>query len=177
MISFVDVTGNGKVAGGDRMKPVVFSCSETIALAPTQIAEQILDMSRWPEFNGFGPLPGIESAELEVRTPEVIGSRIRVKNRDGSSHVEEIVIWDPERRLQLRMQEFSKPVSRLAKEFLETWELQREGNGTRVIRSMELHAISVSSKLVLWFVSFFLKQAIARNLRDIAGKALVELPS
>jgi hypothetical protein len=40
-------------------------------------------------------------AEFAVKTPEVAGSRIRVSNTAGSSHVEEIVDWQPERRIQL----------------------------------------------------------------------------
>ena len=72
-------------------------------------------------------LPGIKAAEFEARTPEVVGTRIRVTNTDGSSHVEEIVEWEPDRRLRLRMGEFSPPLSRLATGFDETWEFERTG--------------------------------------------------
>jgi hypothetical protein len=85
------------------MKPITFACHETLPLASEKIAEQILDVAKWPDFRGYGPIPGIKSAEFETRTPNVVGSRIRVTNLDGSSHVEEIVEWQPERRLQLQM--------------------------------------------------------------------------
>ena len=34
------------------MRPITFSCSETLDLAPEEIARQILDLDRWPEFQG-----------------------------------------------------------------------------------------------------------------------------
>jgi len=58
------------------MKPITFSCEQTLALAPEDIARQILDVTRWPDFNGFGPIPGIKAAEFEVRTPDIVASRI-----------------------------------------------------------------------------------------------------
>ena len=109
------------------MKSITFSCEETLAMPPEEVARQILDLDRWPGFEGYGPLPGIRAAEFEARTPEVVGTRIRVTNTDGSSHVEEIVTWEPDRRLRLRMGEFSPPLSRLATGFDETWEFERTG--------------------------------------------------
>ena len=149
------------------MKPITFACKEAIALAPHEIAEQVFDVKKWPDFHGYGPIPGIETAEFEVRTPNVVGSRIPVTNLDGSTHVEEIVEWQPDQRLQLRMSEFSAPLSFLATDFIETWEFQREANETQVTRSFELNAKSITTKPVLWLISFFLKQAIARHLRKM----------
>ncbi len=153
------------------MKPITFTCHETLRLAPEDIAEQILDVAKWPDFRGYGPIPGIKSAEFEIRTPNVVGSRIRVTNLDGSSHVEEIVEWHPDRRLQLQMVNFSKPLSRLATAFVETWDFERVGNETKAARSFELNATSWLTKPVLWFISFFLKGAIARHLSEIKHAA------
>ena len=153
------------------MKPITFACHETLPLAPEEIAEQILDVAKWPDFRGYGPIPGIKSAEFETRTPNVIGSRIRVTNLDGSSHVEEIVEWQPDRRLQLQIENFSKPLSRLATRYVETWEFERVGNETKVSRSFELNAKSMVTKPVLWIISFFLKRAIARHLTEIKHAA------
>ena len=149
------------------MKPIVFACHEMLPVAPEEIAGQILDVAKWPDFRGYGPIPGIKSAEFETRTPNVVGSRIRVKNLDGSSHVEEIVEWQPDRRLQLQMGNFSKPLSRMATAFVETWRFERVGNETKVARSFELNAKSALAKPVLWFISFFLKRAIARHLTEM----------
>ena len=89
------------------MNPITFTCEETLPLAPEDIAGQVLDLTKWPGFHGYGPIPGIQVATFDVQTPGVVGSRIRVTNRDGSSHIEESVDWQPDHRLRLRMQEFS----------------------------------------------------------------------
>lgn len=151
------------------MKPIRFCCQATLLQRPEEIANQILDLSKWPEFNGYGVLPGIKQAEFETRTKEVVGTRIRVVNQDGSTHVEEIVEWDPTHRLSLRMQEFSPPVSRVASRFDETWEFQITDKGTHVVRSFAMHPKTPLTKSVLWLISFLLKRAIARHLRQIAA--------
>src|SRR5438034_9526669 len=107
------------------MKPITFACQVTLSLTSEGIAQQILDLANWTEFKGFALLPGIKAASFEVRTASVVGSRIRVTNTNGSSHVEEIVEWQPDRRLRLCMRDFSPPLSRLATRFEETWEFER----------------------------------------------------
>lgn len=149
------------------MKPITFSCEATLPSAPEDIAHQILDLTKWPDFHGYGPLPGIKAAEFEVKTPDIVGSRIRVTNQDGSSHVEEIVEWQPSQRIRLEMKEFSPPLSRLATWFVETWDFECVGNETKVTRSFEMHAKSFLAWPVLWMISIMLKKAIARHLREM----------
>jgi len=149
------------------MRPITFSCEQTLQFEPEEIARQILDLAKWPEFRGYGPIPGIAAAYFEIRTGDIVGSQIRVTNLDGSSHVEEIVDWRPDRCVRLRMHDFSPPLCRLAREFEETWEFSRIDGGTRVVRSFRLFAKSVFAKLVLWGVSFFLKAAINRHLQEM----------
>jgi hypothetical protein len=146
---------------------ITFTCEETLSLAPDDIARQILDLTKWPDFHGYGPIPGIKVAEFEVQTPCIIGTRIRVTNLDGSSHVEEILEWQPDHRLRLEMKEFSPPLSRLATRFEETWEFKRTEKGTNVTRSFHLEAKSFLARLLLRVISFFLKRAIARHLREM----------
>jgi hypothetical protein len=155
---------------GARVRPLTFTCTETLPLAPEDIARQMLDLAKWTEFTGYGPLPGIKAAVFETRTPGVVGTRIKVTNTDGSSHVEEVVEWEPDRRLRLDMKDFSPPLSRLATGFVETWEFERLGDGTRVTRSFEMHAKSALARPVLWLISFPLKRAVARHLRQMRGK-------
>ena len=152
------------------MKPITFACHETLTLAPEDVARQILDLTKWPDFHGYGPMPGIKAAEFEIKTPDIVGSRIRVRNQDGSSHVEEIVEWQPTQRIRLRLKEFSRPLSRLATWFVETWDFERVGNETKVTRSFELNAKSILAWPVLWMISFMLKKAIARHLREMRTK-------
>ena len=149
------------------MKPITFTCEETLPLAPEDISQQILDLTKWPDFHGYGPIPGIKVAEFDLQTPGVLGSRIRVTNLEGSSHVEEIVEWQPDHRIRLQMKEFSAPLSRLATEFEETWEFKRIGNETKVTRSFQMHAKSALTRPLLWVISILLKEAIARHLWEM----------
>lgn len=151
------------------MRPITFNCTSTLSLAPEEIAGQILDLANWTGFSGYGPMPGIKTAAFETRTPGVVGTRIKVTNTDGSSHVEEIVEWEPDRRLRLDMKEFSAPLSRLANGVVETWEFERLDNGTRVVRSFEMHPKSFITRPVLWLISFLLARAVARHLRQMGG--------
>ena len=145
------------------MKSITFSCIETLPLAPEDVARQILDLANWTNFTGYGVLPGIRAA-FEVRTPGVVGTRIKVTNTDGSNHVEEVVEWEPDRRLRLDMKEFSPPLSRWAAGSEEVWEFERFGDGTRVVRSFTLLPKSFFARPVLWLISLLLKRAIARHL-------------
>ena len=147
------------------MKPITFTCNETLPLTPNDIAQQILDLTKWPEFQGYGPIPGIKAAEFENLTPCIVGTTIRVTNTDGSSHVEDIVQWEPESRLRLRMHEFSAPLARLATEFMETWQFHPVGSETKAIRSFELHPKSIVAWPFLWAISLLLRRAIARHLQ------------
>jgi hypothetical protein len=149
------------------MKPISFFRKAAFPLAPEDITRQILDVSHWPNFTGFGLIPRIRTAEFEVRTLCIVGSRIRVTNTDGSSHVEEIAEWQPDHRPRLRMQDFSAPLSRLATVFNETWEFRRTGDAIKVTRSFELHAKSAAAMSLLSLISVFLKRAIARHLRQM----------
>lgn len=151
------------------MSPVVFSREALVPQAPAAIAASILDLARWPEFTGWGFLPGIRAAAFEVRTPEVVGTRIRVTNTDGSSHVEQIVEWDPARRVRLELSGFSPPLSRLATRFDETWELEPAGDRTRVVRAFALHPRSAAARVALWMIARALERAVARHLRQMGG--------
>jgi hypothetical protein len=155
------------------MKPITFTCKDTLPLPPEDIARQILDLTKWPDFHGYGPMPGIKAAVFGVQTPGIVGTRIRVTNQDGSSHVEEIVEWQPDQRVRLEMKEFSPPLSRLANRFEEAWEFERTENGTHVTRSFRLHAKSFLARLLLWVISFLLKRAIARHLREMKTSGVV----
>jgi hypothetical protein len=55
-------------------KPINFTCEATFPLAPEEIAKQILDVSNWPDFHGYWPIPGIKAAKFEVQTPDIIAA-------------------------------------------------------------------------------------------------------
>lgn len=149
-------------------KPIRFSCTADIPLPAEEIASQILDLSQWPNFAGYGILPGIQSAEFVERTVDILGTTIRVTNRDGSTHLEEITVWEPSRHIALRMHGFSKPVSQLATHFVESWDFKPNDSSTHVTRSFELHPRSHFTRPLLWLISFFLQAAIQKHLQKIA---------
>jgi len=153
------------------MKTITFACEDTLPLAPEDIARQILDLTKWPDFHGYGPIPGIKTAVFDVHTPGVIGTRIRVTNLDGSSHIEEIVEWQLDRRVRLEFKEFSPPLSRLARMFEKIWDFERVDGKTRVTRTFRLHPKSMLARCLLWMISFLLKRAIARHMREMKGEA------
>lgn len=149
------------------MRPILIECHGLLPRTTGEIAAEILHLDNWRRFRGWGPIPGIRSAEFEPRTDEIVGSRIRVVNLDGSSHVEEIIQWQPDSRLQIKMIEFSAPLSRLASHFEETWLLNSVENGTRVQRQLRMFAKTTLAWLPLWMISFFLSRAIRRHLTDL----------
>lgn len=148
-------------------KPIQFECQEVIPWSPEEIISQMLDLQNWSNFQGYGPLPGIKTAEFEVRTPDLVDTRIRVVNRDGSSHVETITAWQPGKQLQMTMNEFTPPLSKMATHFLEIWNFQLLEQGTRVTRRFELYPKTLLSSWSLWMISFLLKQAIKRHLQQL----------
>jgi hypothetical protein len=153
------------------MRPITFTCRDTVALTPADIAGQILDLARWPEFTGYGPLPGIQSAEFEARTTEVVGTRIRVTNTDGTTHVEEVVEWRPDSLLVLHMTGFTPPLSRLATRFEEEWAFERSGDATRVSRTFRLYPKSALARPAVWLISLLLRRAVAHHLRQLRASA------
>lgn len=126
------------------MRPLSFVCEQDIPKSAEDIAAEIANMDRWSEFNGYGPMPGIEHAEYEMRTDDMVGSRIQVRNRDGSTHVEEIEVWDPGNEIRMRLHEFSPPVSRLATHFIEHWRFEETEGITHVRRSFDMYPVNGS---------------------------------
>jgi len=139
-----------------------------MALSPESVGQEILNLSRWPSFRGYGPIPGIAEATFEKRTETVVGTRFLVKNLDGSSHVEEVTRWDLPRCIEMRMHELSPPLDKLATHFVELWRFEEPWEGRYpVLRSFELHAKGWFGKVILWLVSHLLRRAIARHLREM----------
>ena len=136
-------------------------------MPPAQICQQIARVESWREFSGYGPLPGIASAQYEHRTDDMKGSRIRVQNSDGSGHVEEITEWNPDERVVLQLKEFSPPLNSLADRFVEEWEFTPAPAGTQVQRTFSLYPLNAVTRVPLWVISLLLRRAIARHLNEM----------
>jgi hypothetical protein len=151
------------------MKPIEIEVHGHLPQSSQEICSMLLELERWPDFTGYSILPGIESARFEVRTPEVVGSRIRVKNKDGSSHVEEIIAWDPSRQVVMRFQDFDAPLKNLASHFVETWSFTPSTNGVDATRSMAFHPKGPVGWLMLLPISRLMKKAFEEELRKRAN--------
>jgi hypothetical protein len=153
-----------------RMRPITFSCEQRLPLAAEEIARQVLDLAKWPDFHGCGPIPGIKSAVFEVQPPEVVGTRIRVTNVDGSvtwkksSSGSRSGAWCYTSSSSLRRCHAWRPGME------ETWEFRAVAGGTHVTRSFAMHPQSAMKRMPLWAISFLLKRAIARHLRELSAK-------
>ena len=151
------------------MKPIEVKITGQVHKSSQEICTETLDTDRWSEFKGYAILPGIKEAHFESKTPEFIGSRIRVHNMDGSSHVEEIIQWDVDNGMALRFQEFSSPLlQRFASHFIETWEFRKSSGGTEVTRKMTMYPKGWSGWLILLPVSQLMKKAFEKNLAELS---------
>ncbi len=151
------------------MKPIEIKIVRHVQKSSPEICTEILDTERWPEFEGYSILPGIKSAHFEVKTPEFVGSRIRVQNKDGSSHVEEIIEWDVANRIALRFQEFNSPLQNLATHFIETWEFRKSPDGTEASRIMTMYPKGLFGWIMLIPISKLMKKAFEKNLSQTSS--------
>lgn len=149
------------------MKPIEIKIVARVQKSSAEICADMLDMERWSEFEGYAILPGIKTAHFEVKTPALIGSRIKVQNNDGSTHVEEIIEWAVAHKIALKFQEFNSPVQKLATHFIETWEFRTVPDGTEVSRRMTLYPKSWLGWLVLIPISKLLHKALEKHLRQM----------
>lgn len=149
---------------GNTVSPVTFICNAKLSLPPETIAAQILDVTLWPTFSGYGPLPGVKVAEIVTSPPHGVGTRFQVVNTDGSRHMEEIIEWQPDRRLALKMSGFTPPLSFMATHFVETWEFQRHDNLTTVQRTFAMYPRSFFTRPFLITIAIWLRRAIVYHL-------------
>ena len=127
---------------------------------PQYIFDSFLQIEKWNDFKGFGIIPGIKTANFIIKTDSIKGTIIWVKNSDGSSHKEEILAFEKDTYLKIKMYDFSKPLSYFASFFIEEWALKKIEDGCKVERSMTLHSKGMISKFILKVISRSLKKAI-----------------
>lgn len=150
------------------MKPITFQCHKLIARTGEEICTAITDVAAWSQFSGYGVLPGIQSAAYEKRTENMIGSRIRVRNTDGSEHVEEIYRWVPGLEVAMKLHEFTPPLSRLASHFTEEWSLKATAQGTHVTRSFAMYPTRPLTRPFVWLISLLFRRAVDAHLAEMS---------
>lgn len=151
------------------MNPIKIEVQSILKISPKAICSIILDIKQWSEFEGYSIMPGIEKAEFEKRTEEIVGSRIKVHNKDGSSHIEEIIEWDVNRKVVLEFREFNSPLKNFATHFIEEWNFTISGNGTKINRSMKIFPKNLSCWIILKPISLMMKKALHKNLIQLGS--------
>jgi len=151
------------------MQAIKFELSKIVPKSSSEICFLISDVALWSEFEGYGILPGIKCAEYEKRTDNMLNSRIRVTNTDGSKHVEEILEWKIGKRIVMKLHEFRAPLKYLSTHFIEEWCFEQlEKNKTMVTRKFQIFPKSLITKPFMWLIALFFKKAIAVHLDQIA---------
>lgn len=150
------------------MKPIQIEIHGVTSRSSEEICNTLLDTERWSDFGGYSILPGIKHAHFEIRTPEVVGSKINVQNTDGSAHVEEIVEWDPAKKVVLKFQAFTPPLKNIASHFIETWEFERVNDETHMKRNMSMYPYNLFGWLILLPISSLMKKAFEQNARQFS---------
>jgi hypothetical protein len=153
------------------MNPIEFEVKKKIKNSAKKICDKVLDVTTWNSFDGHGLLPGIEKAEYEKRTDEIIGSRIRVKNSDGTQHLEEILEWEAGKKLIMKIHEFPSSLSYIATHFIEEWNFRKIGkNETLVTRNFKLYPTSFLTRLLLGQIAALFEKAVEKHLDDMANE-------
>lgn len=153
------------------MRTTELLCVAVVPVLPTVITEHIADVERWPEFRGYGLIPGVANARYEFRAAGQAGSRVRVRNTDGSTHTEEFLEWESGRRVLIRMSDFSAPLKWFASDFLEEWDLTAAPAGTRITRRFSLRPRNLAGRGVLLLIAPLLARAVARHMEQIGQDA------
>lgn len=152
------------------MSVLKFELNKKIPKSAIEICSLIADVTHWSDFSGYGVLPGIERAEYDKRTDDMVGSRIRVVNTDGSRHVEEILEWDAGRKIVIKLHEFSPPLSYLSTHFIEERCFKRiAGDETFVVRKFQMFPTHFITRPFLWLISLLLRKAVAKQLNDVVS--------
>lgn len=152
------------------MQPIIIRCRQQIARPAKAICAEIANTASWTTFRGYGPLPGVVEAVYEHRTDLMVGSRIRVRNTDGSGHVEEITAWAPGQEVAMTLHSFTPPLSALATHITEIWRFEAEQGSTLVTRTLGLHPRQRRARPALWLIAQLLRRAVARHLAEIAAR-------
>ena len=130
---------------------------------PQYIFDSFMQIEKWNDFKGFGIIPGIKTANFIVKSESIKGSIIQVENSDGSSHKEEILEFEKDTYLKIKMYDFSKPLSYFATFFIEEWVLKKMDDHYKLVRSMTLHSKGMISNFILKVISNNLKYAIQKH--------------
>ncbi|MCB9592989.1 MAG: SRPBCC family protein [Sandaracinaceae bacterium] len=106
-----------------------------VPATPERLYEHITSVEGFRSFPGWGPIPGIREVTVEGGTLLDVGARTRVVNSDGSTHREVVRIVEPPYRYGIRIHDLDSAFRFIVSHVDELWELERDGDHTRVLRT------------------------------------------
>lgn len=128
-----------------------------------------VDAANLTDFAGYGPIPGIARASVDG---EGVGMRRAITNTDGSSHREEVIVYEPPRRIVDRIDGFDSPVRLLAREITDELRFEPRGDATELVRTFTVELRSVLAWPLARVMRLFMSRAIARHHAN--AKARIE---
>jgi hypothetical protein len=146
---------------------IEFQLSTNFLMSPKKFCDEIFDVSNWPDFEGYGPVPRIEIVRRKNFSESRIGTRFEVTSTDGSRHVEIVAEYVHGELLVLQFEEFSKPLADFATHIVETFRFSRQGNITNLERSFQLFPKNFAGKILLSVISIFLRQAVKKHMEKL----------
>ena len=93
-----------------------------------------------------------------------MGSIIKVINSDGSRHIEEIIHWDVDKKIEIQFYDFHSPLQYFASHFIETWEFNKVGDVTDMTRTMTMYPKGLLGWIFLKPLSLLMKKSFENNL-------------
>lgn len=117
----------------------------------------LTDVANLSEFVGFGPIPGIREAKWENEDGIRLGAIRTVVNTDGTQHREEVVGYDPPRRIEDRIFDVTSPLRHLAKDIRDEFVFETVEDGTRIVRTF---SVEPKNRLAVPVVSMMAKTAL-----------------
>src|SRR5688572_26298440 len=91
------------------------------AVPPAVLFDFTNDARNFVSFTGYGPIPGIREAAYITPGEPALGSQRTVLKTDGTSHLEEITVFDPPHQHTSRITGFAPPFSWLVQQGEDDW--------------------------------------------------------
>jgi hypothetical protein len=123
----------------------------------------LTDLDAMPLFTGFGPIPGIERVRWIEGSGYQQGAVREVRNRDGSTHREDVAEIRAQELLVDRIYDFTSPLRFIAREARDRFELGEQGGTTTLTRTFQLELTSALALPLAAALRPLLRAAIRRH--------------
>jgi hypothetical protein len=137
---------------------------------PEAVWAALTDLDNMPLFSGYGPIPGIAEARWIDGSSFRAGAVREIRNRDGSTHREDVAAAVAPTLLEDRIHGFTSPLRFLVREARDRFVLTAEqrGNGTRLERTFTLELRSAVVAPLAALLLPLLRRAIRRHHAALA---------